>query len=94
MSAPTSAATAAPRAAEVTLTVQAGTLLFGSSGNDYLVVNRGSRINAVGTAAAPVIFTARANLEGTATDSSQGLWGGVILLGRAPISDCNTAVQA
>ena len=76
----------------VTLTIQAGALLFGSSGNDYLVVNRGSRIQAVGTASAPIIFTARANVQGTATDSSQGLWGGVILLGRAPISDCNTAV--
>jgi hypothetical protein len=76
----------------VTLTVQAGVVIFASSGNDYLVVNRGSRINAVGTATQPIVFTARANVEGTATDSSQGLWGGVILLGRAPISDCNTAV--
>jgi hypothetical protein len=76
----------------VTLTIQAGVVVFASSGNDYLVVNRGSRINAVGTATQPIIFTARANVEGTATDSSQGLWGGVILLGRAPISDCNTAV--
>ena len=77
---------------QVTLTVQAGTVLFGSAGNDYLVVNRGSRIQAVGTPTSPIIFTARANVAGTATDSSQGLWGGVILLGRAPISDCNTAV--
>jgi hypothetical protein len=76
----------------VTLTIQAGTVLFGSAGNDYLVVNRGSRIQAVGTQTSPIIFTARANLAGTATDSSQGLWGGVILLGRAPISDCNAAV--
>ncbi|HEX8225127.1 MAG TPA: hypothetical protein VF605_15015 [Allosphingosinicella sp.] len=76
----------------VTLTVQAGVTIFGSSGNDYLVINRGSRINAVGNATQPIIFTARANVEGTATDSTQGLWGGVILLGRAPISDCNTAV--
>jgi hypothetical protein len=76
----------------VTLTIQAGTLLFASTGNDYLVVNRGSRLNAIGTAAAPIIFTARANIEGTTTDASQGLWGGIILLGRAPISDCNTAV--
>ena len=76
----------------VTLTVQAGTLLFGSSGNDYLVVNRGSRIQAVGNATNPIIFTARANIAGTVTDSSQGLWGGVILLGRGPISDCNAAV--
>lgn len=76
----------------VTLTVQAGTVIFASQGNDYLVVNRGSRINAVGTATQPIIFTARANVEGTATDSSQGLWGGIILLGRAPISDCNAQV--
>jgi hypothetical protein len=76
----------------VTLTIQPGTLVFASNGSDYLVVNRGSRLNAIGTATAPIIFTARANLEGTATDASQGLWGGIILLGRAPISDCNTAV--
>lgn len=76
----------------VTLTIQAGVTIFGSSGNDYLVINRGSRINAVGSATQPIVFTARANVEGTATDSTQGLWGGVILLGRAPISDCNTAV--
>ncbi|HKX90141.1 MAG TPA: hypothetical protein VJM13_13085, partial [Sphingopyxis sp.] len=76
----------------VTLTIQPGTLLFGSAGLDYLAVNRGSRLNAQGTATSPIIFTHRSNIEGTATDSSQGLWGGVILLGRAPISDCNTAV--
>jgi hypothetical protein len=76
----------------VTLTIQPGVVVIASSGNDYLVVNRGSRLNAIGTTAQPIIFTARANLEGTATDSSQGLWGGIILLGRAPISDCNSAV--
>ena len=76
----------------VTLTVQPGVTVFASSGNDYLVVNRGSRLNAIGTASAPIIFTARDNVLGTTTDSSQGLWGGIILLGRAPISDCNTAV--
>ena len=82
----------APGGDGVTLTIQAGVTLFATSGNDYLVVNRGSRLNAIGTAALPIVFTARANVEGTATDTSQGLWGGVILLGRAPISDCNTAV--
>jgi len=76
----------------VTLTVQPGVIVIASQGLDYLQVNRGSRLNAIGTATQPIIFTARANLEGTATDSTQGLWGGIILLGRAPISDCNTAV--
>lgn len=77
---------------QVTLTVQPGVVVVAQSGNDYLVVNRGSRINAVGNAAAPIIFTHRDNLTGGVTDASQGLWGGIILLGRAPISDCNTAV--
>ena len=81
-----------PACQAATLTIQAGTLLFASAGNDYLVVNRGSRISAIGTPTSPIIFTARQNLLGTATDTSQGLWGGIILLGRAPISDCNTAV--
>ncbi|HEX8448601.1 MAG TPA: hypothetical protein VF652_03320, partial [Allosphingosinicella sp.] len=48
----------------VTLTIQAGVTVFGSSGNDYLVINRGSRINAVGSATQPIVFTARANVEG------------------------------
>ena len=81
----------------VTLTIQAGVTIFGSQGLDYLVVNRGSRLNAVGTPTLPIIFTSRLNVVGTEgnqsiSDSSQGLWGGVILLGRAPISDCNTQV--
>ena len=39
-----------PACQAATLTIQAGTLLFASAGNDYLVVNRGSRLNAIGTA--------------------------------------------
>ncbi len=64
---------------------------------DYMIVNRGSKLFANGSATRPIIFTARQNLEGTAQDSgerSQGLWGGVILAGRAPISDCTgTGIQ-
>lgn len=72
----------------VTLTVDPGVVIFASSGLDFLVVNRGSRINAEGTATNPIIFTSRQNVTGTATDNSQGHWGGIVLLGRAPISDC------
>ena len=72
----------------VTLTIDPGVVIFASSGLDYLVVNRGSRINAEGSPTQPIIFTARTNVLGTATDNSQGLWGGVVILGRAPISDC------
>jgi hypothetical protein len=72
----------------VTLTIDPGVVIFASSGNDFLVVNRGSRLVAEGTSTNPIVFTARSNVVGTATDSSQSLWGGVVMLGRAPISDC------
>lgn len=74
------------------LSIDPGVVVVGQSQASFLVVNRGSQINAVGTASAPIIFTSLANLEGTATDSSESQWGGVILLGRAPISNCNSAV--
>lgn len=78
------------------LTIEPGALIFGNGGdadNDFLIVNRGSQIQAVGTEARPIIFTARENLTaGGVTDTSQGLWGGIILAGRAPISNCNATV--
>src|SRR5690606_4686737 len=60
----------------------------GSNGADFLVVNRGSKINAVGTATDPVVFTSRQSVLGTTDLDSIGQWGGVVLLGRAPISNC------
>ena len=76
----------------ITLTIQPGTVFVATESVSYLAVNRGSRINAVGTASQPIIFTADEQLTNAVTDSSQGLWGGIILLGRAPISDCNSSV--
>lgn len=71
----------------VTLSVEPGVILFGN-GADFLMVNRGNRINAVGTATRPIVFTSRANVLGTNTDTSSGQWGGVVLAGRAPVTDC------
>ncbi len=71
-----------------TLTIEPGTVIFGSSGADFLLVNRGSQIFAEGTATNPIIFTSRANVEGTSTDSNIGQWGGLVILGRAPINTC------
>ena len=84
-----------PTGRSAVLTIQAGAILYGNGGdadNDFLVVNRGSRIQAEGTETNPIIFTARENVAGTVQETSQGLWGGVILAGRAPISNCNAAV--
>ncbi|MBJ6123202.1 hypothetical protein [Sphingomonas mollis] len=79
----------------VTLTIAPGVVIAADSTEataDLLLVNRGSKINAVGTRAAPIIFTAQQNLGGNANfgDTSQGLWGGIILLGRAPVAVCAT----
>lgn len=78
----------------VTLTIAAGVTLAADSTeatNDLIVVNRGSRINAVGTVDAPIIFTAQQNLASNGvSDATQGLWGGLVMLGRAPTAVCAT----
>ncbi len=78
----------------VTLTIDPGVTIFGATGVSWLAVNRGNRISAVGTATSPIVFTSRDNVLGLATDDSQGQWGGVVLLGRAPITDCTVAPNA
>ena len=76
------------------LTIEAGVRIFGSSGSDYLLVNRGSQIFAEGTASNPIVFTSRANVEGTTTENSQGQGGGVVIAGRAPTAVCPVGVTA
>jgi hypothetical protein len=72
----------------VTLTIAPGAVLYGATGQSWLVVNRGNKINAEGTATQPIIFTSEDNVAGFNTDSSQGQWGGVVLLGRGRTTDC------
>ncbi|MCP9221372.1 hypothetical protein MKP08_01230 [Erythrobacter sp. LQ02-29] len=98
-SAPTAAApytsttigcTQAPLTADtnVTLTIDPGVILYASSGQAWIAVNRGNKINAVGTATQPIVFTSQDNVAGLNIDSSIGQWGGVVLLGRGRITDC------
>lgn len=75
-------------ASGITLAIEAGVIVFGKTGTSWLAVNRGNRLSAIGTASRPIIFTSRDNVLGLVTDDSQGQWGGVVLLGRAPITDC------
>ena len=81
--------------AAATLTIPAGTTLFGASGTDYLVVTRGSAIEANGTATAPVILTSIQDITGTVDPvNDRGLWGGLVINGFAPINDCIDATAA
>lgn len=74
----------------VTLTIEPGVIVAGYTGTAWLAVNRGNKINAVGTATQPIIFTSKDNVLGLNNDASFGQWGGVVLMGRAKITDCTT----
>lgn len=80
-----------------TLTIEAGTIIKGEAGTGAnatcLIVARGGKINAVGTASQPIIFTSVADEIQPGSISSpnmpsdlSGLWGGLIILGNANIS--------
>lgn len=81
----------------VTLTIEPGTIIKGEKGQgteaSALVVDQGGKLMANGTADAPIIFTSiddniqQGQKAGTNLDiNANGLWGGVIVLGKAPIS--------
>ena len=86
-----------------TLTIEAGTIVKGDAGTGAnataLIIAQGAKIMAEGTASEPIIFTSTAdNIESGSIDSPNmdesinGLWGGLIILGNAPISaDAATA---
>lgn len=82
--------TASAADSNVTLTIDPGVIVYGGAGVSWLAVNRGNKIHAVGTATQPIIFTSRDNVLGLNTDNSSGQWGGVVLMGRAQITDCTT----
>lgn len=90
-----------------TLTIEAGTIIKGQAGTGAnataLLVARGGKLMAEGTETAPIIFTSVAD-EITPADVAagnfaspnldpviNGLWGGVIVLGKAPISASNSS---
>jgi len=81
----------------VTLTIQAGTIIKGKEGigtvASSLIIARGAKIDAKGTAAKPIIFTSELDniktgeLKGTNLDKLDNQkWGGLIILGSAPVS--------
>ncbi len=62
----------------VTLTIEPGTVIR-STGNACLIVGRGAKINAQGTAAQPIVFTSAA----PAGNRDYGDWGGIVFCGAA-----------
>lgn len=81
-----------------TLNIEAGTVIKGKPGQEEnasaLIVAKGGKIMANGTADSPIIFTAEADdLEGSVADQARGLWGGVIVLGKGATNN-STAEKA
>jgi hypothetical protein len=67
--------------AGTTLTIPAGTILKSDlSQKGAIIIERGAKIDAQGTASSPIIFTSGK----PAGQRARGDWGGIILLGNAP----------
>jgi hypothetical protein len=84
----------------VTLTIEPGVIVKGEAGTganaSALLVARGATLNAVGTPEQPIIFTSIADdiqpgqiVSPNLSPDQFGFWGGLIILGSAPISASN-----
>ena len=87
-----------PGSVSASLTIDPGVTIVADGNDDYLVITRGSQLFSNGTANAPVVFTAKGIYDGTGAsanttvtidDNTKGVWGGVIVNGRAPINACD-----
>jgi len=87
-----------------TLTIPAGTIIkaAGGTGTDssFICIARGGKIDAQGTADKPIIMTSVADditvgqkYGSNLNDSNVGLWGGLLVLGKAPGSFKNDVVE-
>ncbi|MCK6545476.1 hypothetical protein L6R52_06370 [Myxococcota bacterium] len=67
-----------------TLTIKPGTQIF-ASGRIALVIDRGAKIEASGTADRPIVFSSAAEIG----QRGRGDWGGIVINGRAP-ANCSS----
>jgi hypothetical protein len=73
------------------LTIEAGTVIKARTGQgedaSALIVARGGKIIAEGSPDQPIVFTVEGDdLDGSVPIYSRGLWGGVMILGNAPLN--------
>jgi hypothetical protein len=78
-----------------TLTVQAGARVAFTDSGDYLLINRGSRIIADGSPAAPITFTGFADaVSNAAGPYDVQLWGGIVINGHGITNNCTDVQRA
>jgi hypothetical protein len=71
-----------------TLTIQPGTVIFGDTAA-CLIVSRGAQIYALGQKGNPIVFTSNR----PAGSRNAGDWGGVLILGRAPVNKVEPLIE-
>jgi hypothetical protein len=72
---------------DVTLKIEPGTQIFGeSASNGLIIITRGAKIDAQGTATAPIVFTS----DQPVGSRARGDWGGLVLNGRGWLNACDT----
>ena len=81
----------------VTLFIEAGTVVKARDGqgslSTALIIAQGGKIQATGTTEAPIVFTSIYDNGTNLDETDMGLWGGIVVLGYAPISaDAATAL--
>lgn len=73
-----------------TLNIAAGTIIKGDKlSKGTIVVLPDGKINAIGTAQKPIVFTSRKEPG----DRDYGDWGGIVLVGKAPVNQSSATVE-
>ncbi len=73
-----------------TLTIEAGATLAWESNDNFMVINRGSQLFAVGTPSAPITFTSTSDLNGDLDSDPEAVsqWGGIVIDGFGVTNKC------
>lgn len=71
------------------LTIEAGAILAFQSSADFIVINRGSQIFAVGAPDAPIVFTSVSDVNGTVGPEDVQQWGGMVINGFGITNQCS-----
>jgi len=70
------------------LTLEPGVTLAFQSSADFMVINRGSQIEAVGTVNNPITITSVSDVEGTVDPEAVSQWGGLVINGFGVTNKC------
>lgn len=71
------------------LTIASGATLAFQTNKDFIIINRGSQIFAVGTETAPITLTSVSDVNGTVGPEDVQQWGGVVINGFGVTNKCS-----